>query len=95
MLIELLKFNGHIDLATQLAAWTIPTYPINGDLLRANGCPGGAEMGQIQRRLRDHWKESEFQLTEENLLALLPDAIEKVRSEVKPSPPKRHKASKQ
>lgn len=88
LLVELLKFNGRAELAAQLVAWTIPVYPMKGDVLRANGCPGGVEMGQVQQRLRDQWKESRFQLTQDDLLALLPDAIERARSE---SPPKRHK----
>lgn len=96
MILELLKFNGHRELVAQLLAWPIPVYPLSGQLLRANGCPGGIEMGLVQRKLRDQWKDSQFELTHEQLLERLPAAIAEVHKETpKPPPQQRHKQKKQ
>lgn len=96
MLLELLKFNNHSETFASLNAWPIPMYPLNGQMLRDNGCPAGQEMGMVQRLLRDQWKDSRFTLTASELLQRLPTAIETVRNckpVSGPSPPKRHKSN--
>lgn len=97
MLLELLKFNNHAVTFASLNAWPIPVYPLNGQLLRENGCPTGQQMGMVQRLLRDQWKDSQFALTAAELLQRLPAAIGTVRNAkvgtMEPSPPKRRKSN--
>lgn len=92
-LLELLKYNEHHDLHTKLKEWSIPRFPLNGQTLLANGCPPGKDMGVVQAKLRDMWKESSFALSPDELLERLPDVVKEV-VKAKPSPPKKRKEAK-
>lgn len=75
---ELVKYLGKSDLYRQLAAWSIPPFPINGTQLKAAGCPQGRLMGTIMAKLKQHWAASEFQATQEQLMDLLPQVLEEL-----------------
>lgn len=91
--LELLKYNEYHELYNELKDWTIPHFPLKGATLLANGCPPGKDMGVVQTKLRDLWKESSFALTEDELLLQLPDAI-KAMLQAKPCPSKKRKQAK-
>jgi hypothetical protein len=38
--IELLKLQGNTKLATELAEWTLPRFPINGHMVKSKGFTG-------------------------------------------------------
>ncbi|TRY79938.1 hypothetical protein TCAL_02259 [Tigriopus californicus] len=75
---ELLKYQGQPDLAKQIKEWDPPRFPISGKILLDKGCPKGVILGAVLRELKEQWKHSGFEATEEDLLQGLDAAISKV-----------------
>lgn len=92
-ILELLKYNDQHELLAKLKDWSIPRFPLNGPTLLANGCPPGKDMGIVQTKLRDLWKDSSFALTQDELLKQLPEVVNAM-VKAKPSPPKKRKEAK-
>ncbi|XP_065355234.1 CCA tRNA nucleotidyltransferase 1, mitochondrial [Calliphora vicina] len=91
---ELLKYTNKKELYSALKAWTIPKFPVNGNLLKERGCPSQKKMGIILNQLKLIWAESDFKLTAEELLDQhLPAVMENLTSPSL-SPNKKLKTSK-
>jgi poly(A) polymerase len=56
------------NLITQIDAWQRPTMPITGADLLAHNIPEGPQLGAALRRLEQLWLESDFQLSQSELL---------------------------
>ncbi|XP_075039859.1 CCA tRNA nucleotidyltransferase 1, mitochondrial [Mixophyes fleayi] len=65
---ELLKYQGEERLLREMESWTLPRFPVSGHDLRRLGICSGKEIGIILQELRDHWKESSYQSSKEELL---------------------------
>lgn len=76
--VELLKYQGQFDLAQKIEKWEPPRFPVSGKVLLEKGCPKGAIMGAVLKELKEQWKLSNFEATEEELLKELDAAISKV-----------------
>jgi tRNA nucleotidyltransferase (CCA-adding enzyme) len=63
--------SGSCDLLDQIRGWELPTFPVRGVDLITIGHKPGPQMGQILVKLEDDWKQSDFKLTREDLLASL------------------------
>ncbi|XP_031630069.1 CCA tRNA nucleotidyltransferase 1, mitochondrial-like [Contarinia nasturtii] len=81
--LALLVYNGKRPIYDQLLDWKIPKYPVNRTILEKHGCRGhSAEL--ILERLRLIWADSNFQISENELLQQhLADVKEKVFAELK------------
>lgn len=65
--LELLKYNGMRSIYNQLLDWEMPKFPVNGAVLMENGY-SGRKMGAILEKLRDIWADSNFQMSQEELM---------------------------
>lgn len=70
---EVLKYRGEVTLLKELAEWKIPKFPISGHILMERGYKAGPRMTEVMTALKDQWIESNFKLTQEELL----DSIDK------------------
>jgi len=52
-----------------LDAWEVPVFPVSGDDLRAMGMRPGVNLGRCLQDLKQAWGESDFQLSQAQLLA--------------------------
>jgi len=73
--LELLRYQGKLDLMTELENWQIPKFPVSGHELRNEGVPGGKSMNLVIQRLRNAWKASDFEISKESLIQLIPDIL--------------------
>lgn len=65
--LELLKYNDKRLIYDQLLDWEMPRFPINGTILMENG-HSGRKMGPILEKLRDIWADSNFSMSQSELL---------------------------
>ena len=59
---ELLKYLNKLEYSNYLEAWSIPIFPITGDMLNARNVPKGPLFAKILSNLKDSWK-NEFNLS--------------------------------
>lgn len=60
---------GDLSLHNMIRFWDIPTFPVTGQDLLDRGMKPGVELGNTLRSLRQEWKQSNFRMTKEGLLA--------------------------
>lgn len=65
--LELLKYNDKRPIYNELLDWEMPKFPVNGAILMENGY-SGRKMGAILEKLRDIWADSNFQMSQEELM---------------------------
>ncbi|CAF1125919.1 unnamed protein product, partial [Didymodactylos carnosus] len=76
---ELLKYQGHTQLYSELEQWKIPKFPISGGMLALKGIKQGPNYKIILNELKEIWKESNYEKTEKELLEnCLPSVLEKL-----------------
>lgn len=49
--VELLRYQGRVDLASELESWVPPKFPVGGNDLKDAGVPGSSESSQYLSRL--------------------------------------------
>lgn len=64
---ETLKYNNS-PLLKEFLEWKIPKFPVSGSTLKERGIPGGKVMGNILHELKEIWANSDFTLSEEELV---------------------------
>lgn len=92
--IELLKYQHYLKEAEQLSEWTLPRFPVSGDTLASKGIKQGPTYKIILNKLRDAWKISHFQATEDQLIEeVLPNILAQLTNTNSPtsSVPKKRK----
>ncbi|CAF1155967.1 unnamed protein product [Rotaria sp. Silwood1] len=67
-IVELLKYQHYLIEAQQLSQWIIPRFPVSGDILTSKGIKQGPNFKIILDKLREIWKQSYFQATENQLI---------------------------
>ncbi|PNF36518.1 CCA tRNA nucleotidyltransferase 1, mitochondrial [Cryptotermes secundus] len=72
---EVLKYRGDQTLLKEFEQWSVPRFPLNGYMLKEKGAPGGKGLGQVVDILKKHWVESDFNMSSEDLLQLLPHVL--------------------
>ncbi|CAF1074851.1 unnamed protein product [Adineta ricciae] len=76
-IVELLKYQHHLAEAQQFSEWNMPRFPVTGTTLTSKGIKQGPNFRLILNALRDSWKQSHFQATEEQLIdEVLPHVLE-------------------
>ena len=88
---ELLKYRNEYDVLEEFRSWSPPLLPVSGTDLLSFDIPKGPLYKRIIDEIRQKWKYSDFKLTKEELLEMVPQILEEVKSTpVKKSPkPKR------
>lgn len=77
--LELLKYQHHLDAVQPLSDWTLPRFPIAGGMLASKGIKQGPNYKIILNELREAWKQSHYQASEHQLLEeILPTVLENV-----------------
>lgn len=85
--IELLKYHHH-DLETIqiFSDWTLPRFPITGGMLASKGIKQGPNYKFILNELREKWKQSYYEATEQELLEIhLPTVVESLETSAESS----------
>ena len=67
-IVELLKYQHYLTEAQQLSEWIIPRFPVSGETLVSKGIKQGPNYKIILDKLREAWKTSHFQATENQLI---------------------------
>ena len=75
---EVMKYRGEVNLLEEWVLWEPPVFPIGGKDLKEYGCAPGKTFSIVLDILKNRWKESNFTMSKENLLELLPTAMEEV-----------------
>lgn len=58
-----------IFMHNKVKCWEIPTFPVTGQDLLDRGMKPGVKLGNTLRSMRQEWKDSNFKMTKEDLLA--------------------------
>ena len=64
----LLEMLGKKDLVNKLTVFTAPAFPVAGKDLLAIGMKPGPQIGEIITKLQDIWKQSNYEMSKEELL---------------------------
>ncbi|KAH8344338.1 hypothetical protein KR084_009924 [Drosophila pseudotakahashii] len=76
---QLLKYSNNQELYNQLKTWVKPDFPINGNALAEHGLKG-IRLRLVMDELKLLWADSDFQLTNDDLLKKIPEVLEKIPS---------------
>lgn len=66
--IELLKYQGHIDLLHQLQSWSIPTFPLNMWDLGQHGLLSTQQCSRCLRLLKEQWRNTGYRMNKDQLI---------------------------
>jgi hypothetical protein len=66
--VELLKYQGYIDLVDIMRQWSIPVFPVHRCHLQQQGLMSGGHLARILRQLRLRWQMSHFQMSKDELI---------------------------
>lgn len=75
---ELLRYRGAIEVLREFEQWTVPRFPINGNMLKDRGTEHKL-IGPVITELKRIWVEEDFQLTENQLLDRLPIILDELK----------------
>jgi len=93
---EVLKYRGELSLEKEFTAWEPPKFPVTGHHLKENGCPPGKVMSVVLFKLKEKWKESNFEIILEKLIDQIPDVLDTISiQELEQMKPKKRKKSKE
>ena len=80
-IVELLKYQHYLSEAQQLLGWVVPRFPVSGEAIASKGIEKGPNYKKILDKLREAWKASHFQATEQQLIDEdLPHVLEDLRN---------------
>ena len=80
---EVMKYRGEQELLKEWSNWDPPKFPVGGKDLKDSGCPPGKMYSVLLDKLKDRWKESEFTMTKDKLMMLLPEVMDEISIEKK------------
>ena len=66
--IEFLKLVDREEVLKRLSGWTVPDFPVNGSVLKANGIAGQNRVINFLKALKEKWIDNNFVL-HDNLIA--------------------------
>jgi tRNA nucleotidyltransferase (CCA-adding enzyme) len=72
--VEVLKYNNSPHLE-EFQNWSIPKFPVTGNMLKEKGVESGRKMGLVLTELRNYWAEQEYKITPEELLKQVPNVL--------------------
>ncbi|CAG0917859.1 unnamed protein product [Notodromas monacha] len=75
-ILELMKYQGaNASLREEFEAWQMPRFPVNGHTLVQHKVPRGKLMSVVLSKLKNHWKDNDFNATLEELEKKIPDIL--------------------
>ena len=77
--LELLKYEGKIELIGTIAKWDIPKFPLTGTDLKQKGIKPGPTFGKILNNLKESWMESYYQLSKKELIDRIEESVQKIK----------------
>jgi len=80
---ETIRYDGNFSLLQEFQNWEPPKFPVTGHKLIEMKIPAGKAMTQVLNHLRDLWIASDFTMTEDELVAHIPEAIELYKIKLK------------
>ena len=78
---EVIRYHGNAGLLQDFQAEEFPRLPIGGKDLKEAGCPPGPPIGTLMEKLKEEWKESDFSMDKDQLMALIPTLLDQVIEE--------------
>lgn len=72
---EVLKYNNS-PLLAEFLKWQVPKFPVSGTTLKEHGVASGRVMGYVLNQLKGKWAESNFTLSECELVKYIPDVLQ-------------------
>lgn len=74
---EFLRYINRYDLLREISSWTIPVFPVRGDILseRLQGRTG-KELGLVMNSLKAAWADNHFNLDEESFKRIIDQALQ-------------------
>jgi len=75
---QVLKYRGDTVLAKEFAVWEMPRFGVTGNHLKEAGCPPGKIMSVILGKLKETWKEQNFEISLEELLSQIPQVLDSI-----------------
>merc|ERR1711915_1039768 len=75
---QVLKYRGSTDLANEFSSWEMPRFGVTGNHLKEAGCPQGKIMSVVLGKLKDVWKESDFEISVDELLKQIPQVLDSI-----------------
>eukprot|EP00090_Calanus_glacialis_P011086 TRINITY_DN19564_c0_g1_i1.p1 TRINITY_DN19564_c0_g1~~TRINITY_DN19564_c0_g1_i1.p1 ORF type:complete len:427 (-),score=146.80 TRINITY_DN19564_c0_g1_i1:75-1355(-) len=75
---QVLKYRGNMDLAKEFSTWEMPRFAVTGNHLKEAGCPPGRIMSLILGKLKETWKESDFEISLEELMKQIPKVLDSI-----------------
>lgn len=76
---EILRYKGRKQFYQELKNWKRPYFPVKGNVLKEMGVTDGRCLGEILNRLSQVWADSNFKLTEKELID---DHLPKIQEEI-------------
>lgn len=73
-IVEVLKYNNSPHLE-EFRNWSLPKFPVSGNMLKQKGVEGGRFMGLVIYELKNIWAENDFNLAAEELLKQVPHIL--------------------
>ncbi|EFA06191.2 CCA tRNA nucleotidyltransferase 1, mitochondrial-like Protein [Tribolium castaneum] len=72
--VEVLKYinSPHLE---EFQNWTIPKFPVTGNMLKEVGVESGRKMGLVLTELRNYWADQEYKISAEDLLKQVPNIL--------------------
>jgi len=74
---ELLKYRNLWSTLEKFEEWIPPRFPVRGEQVLLAGVPKGPLVGKVLSYLQQKWKESRYELNEEELLKFVDEAKQK------------------
>jgi len=75
---QLLRYRGDLHLATEFSLWEMPKFGVTGNHLKEAGCPPGKIMSVILHKLKETWKERNFEISLKELLDQIPVILDSI-----------------
>jgi len=75
---QVLKYRGDMHLAKEFSTWEMPRFGVTGNHLKEAGCPPGKIMSVILGKLKETWKEHNFEISLEELLTQIPQVLDSI-----------------
>jgi len=91
---QILTYRGDTKLLSQFQEWEAPKFPINGHHLNSRGITGGRLFHHILEALKKRWINSNFTLSEEQLLDNFEEIVQEVNEQYPNSKQKKKKGSR-
>ena len=67
-----------MDLAKEFSTWEMPRFGVTGNHLKDAGCPPGKIMSIVLGKLKETWKDSDFEISLEELLDEIPKVLDSI-----------------